>query len=83
MFNKKLTQIVHVHPDFHQEGQKNYFLQKYHYFLIRVSLSRETQLVKFRTENGGGNRIRTGESRFCRPLPYHLAMPPSGAGNGI
>jgi len=34
MFNKKLTQIVHVHPDFHQEGQKNYFLQKYHYFLI-------------------------------------------------
>jgi hypothetical protein len=24
----------------------------------------------------GGTRIRTGESRFCRPLPYHLAMPP-------
>jgi hypothetical protein len=25
---------------------------------------------------GGGNQIRTGEWRFCRPLPYHLAMPP-------
>ena len=25
---------------------------------------------------GGGTRNRTGESRFCRPLPYHLAMPP-------
>ena len=35
------------------------------------------------TKNGGGNRTRTGESRFCRPLPYHLAMPPYGAGNGI
>jgi hypothetical protein len=26
--------------------------------------------------NGGGIQIRTGEWRFCRPLPYHLAMPP-------
>jgi hypothetical protein len=25
---------------------------------------------------GGGIQIRTGEWRFCRPLPYHLAMPP-------
>ena len=25
---------------------------------------------------GGGTRIRTGEWRFCRPLPYHLAIPP-------
>ena len=25
---------------------------------------------------GGGFRIRTGEWRFCRPLPYHLAKPP-------
>ncbi len=25
MFNKKLTQIVHVHPDFRQEGQKIIF----------------------------------------------------------
>jgi hypothetical protein len=25
---------------------------------------------------GGGIRIRTGEYRLCRPLPYHLAMPP-------
>jgi hypothetical protein len=25
---------------------------------------------------GGATRIRTGESRFCRPLPYHLAMAP-------
>ena len=29
-----------------------------------------------RGEARGGTRIRTGESRFCRPLPYHLAMPP-------
>ncbi len=28
---------------------------------------------------GGGTRIRTGESGFCRPLPYHLAMPPVSA----
>ena len=26
--------------------------------------------------SGGDNQIRTGESRFCRPLPYHLAMSP-------
>jgi hypothetical protein len=25
---------------------------------------------------GGGIQIRTGVWRFCRPLPYHLAMPP-------
>ena len=25
---------------------------------------------------GGGNRIWTDESGFCRPTPYHLAMPP-------
>jgi integrase len=29
-----------------------------------------------RSALGGGNQIRTGEWRFCRPLPYHLAMPP-------
>ncbi len=26
---------------------------------------------------GGTTQIWTGESRFCRPLPYHLAMVPS------
>lgn len=25
---------------------------------------------------GGGTRIRTGEWKLCRLLPYHLAMPP-------
>ena len=36
-----------------------------------------------RSANGGGIRIRTGEWRFCRPLPYRLAMPPrTGAGDG-
>ncbi len=25
---------------------------------------------------GGGDRIRTDASRFCRPLPYHLGTPP-------
>ena len=25
---------------------------------------------------GGTTQIRTGESGFCRPLPYHLAMVP-------
>ena len=25
---------------------------------------------------GGATRIRTGESRICSPLPYHLAMAP-------
>jgi hypothetical protein len=25
---------------------------------------------------GGGGRIRTDASRFCRPLPYHLGTPP-------
>ena len=25
---------------------------------------------------GGAIRIRTGESRICSPLPYHLAMAP-------
>ena len=29
-----------------------------------------------RVKFGGGFRIRTGEWRFCRPLPYHLAKPP-------
>ena len=32
---------------------------------------------------GGAIRIRTGESRICSPLPYHLAMAPYGAGNEI
>ena len=27
-------------------------------------------------KDGGGNQIRTCEWRFCRPMPYHLAMPP-------
>lgn len=27
-------------------------------------------------EGRGGDRIRTDESRLCRPLPYHLATPP-------
>jgi hypothetical protein len=27
-------------------------------------------------ESGGGDRIRTDASRFCRPLPYHLGTPP-------
>ena len=27
--------------------------------------------------SGGGTQIRTGGTWFCRPLPYHLAMPPS------
>ncbi len=26
--------------------------------------------------SGGGSQSRTDELRFCRPLPYHLAMPP-------
>src|SRR5262245_9644029 len=26
--------------------------------------------------SGGDDRIRTGEWRFCRPLPYHLATSP-------
>ena len=26
----------------------------------------------------GATRIRTGESRFCRPFPYHLGMAPKG-----
>ena len=30
---------------------------------------------------GGDDRIRTGEWRFCRPLPYHLATSPPGAGS--
>ena len=25
---------------------------------------------------GGATQIRTGESRICSPLPYHLAMAP-------
>ncbi len=25
----------------------------------------------------GGDRIRTGESGLCRPVPYHLATPPN------
>ena len=29
-------------------------------------------------KNGGANRIRTGGTWFCRPLPYHLATAPSG-----
>ncbi len=29
---------------------------------------------------GGGDRIRTGVSGFCRPLPYHLATPPQARG---
>ena len=29
-----------------------------------------------RPRKKGGFRIRTGEWRFCRPLPYHLAKPP-------
>ena len=31
---------------------------------------------------GGGIRIRTGEYRLCRPLPYHLAMPPGRKWSG-
>lgn len=27
-------------------------------------------------ELGGDTQIRTGESRLCRPMPYHLAMSP-------
>ena len=27
--------------------------------------------------SGGATRIRTGESGFCRPVPYHLAMAPN------
>src|SRR5207302_11442064 len=30
-----------------------------------------------RNRNGGDGRDRTGEWRFCRPLPYHLATSPS------
>ena len=29
-----------------------------------------------RGRNGGVTRIRTGESEFCRLVPYHLAMTP-------
>src|SRR5258708_778288 len=31
-----------------------------------------------RSGNGGDGRDRTGEWRFCRPLPYHLATSPIG-----
>src|SRR5690606_15046443 len=31
-----------------------------------------------RAISGGATRIRSGEWRFCRPLPYHLAMAPKG-----
>ena len=30
-----------------------------------------------RIEGRGAARIRTGEWRFCKPLPYHLATAPS------
>ena len=33
----------------------------------------EGQSIKY---FGGGTRVRTGEWRFCKPLPYHLAIPP-------
>src|SRR5690554_6185499 len=29
-----------------------------------------------RNQVGGADRIRTGESRICSPLPYHLATAP-------
>ncbi len=32
--------------------------------------------VKKDVEIGGDTQIRTGESRLCRPMPYHLAMSP-------
>src|SRR5881409_144621 len=31
----------------------------------------------WRESGGGGDRNRTDESRFCRPLPYRLATPPA------
>ena len=31
----------------------------------------------FLENSGGDDQIRTGEWRFCRPLPYHLATSPS------
>ncbi len=31
---------------------------------------------------GGDTQIRTGESRLCRPMPYHLAMSPQSGLSG-
>ena len=33
--------------------------------------------AKLCSDAGGATRIRTGESRICSPLPYHLAMAPA------
>ncbi len=50
----------------------------YHQSLIRASnkQGRPQQLLRAPLLVGGDGGIRTRESRFCRPLPYHLATSP-------
>ena len=43
-----------------------------HSAISRLILNKRKEYV----ESGGDTQIRTGESRLCRPLPYHLAMSP-------
>ena len=48
-------------------------------FRKRKAKKREPLKVLF----GGATQIRTGESRICSPLPYHLAMAPSSLINFV
>ena len=44
--------------------------------ILQNKLKTETRPFGLVSVFGGGNRIWTDESGFCRPTPYHLAMPP-------
>ena len=46
------------------------------YYTIADGKKKRTWFQKNQVLFGGATQIWTGESGFCRPLPYHLAMSP-------
>ena len=45
-----------------------------------LQITKKSRLHKQSGFFGGDTQIRTGESGFCRPMPYHLAMSPYWSG---
>ena len=44
--------------------------------LPMISTHDQNRYARDNHKFGGDTQIRTGESRLCRPMPYHLAMSP-------
>ena len=44
--------------------------------VFKTAAFNHSAISRFLKKIGGDTQIRTGESRLCRPTPYHLAMSP-------